>query len=234
MALVRKDVSQAPSGCAVGGVRSFRVASCLFFIATLLTGCGPSSTDVGKSTKASLQQYLDTNSDLKTFHLTVTEVTAIKVGENSYEGMAIVSSPSAQHNIQLKIIADGHNTIWSAEPSAFAPFLLDAKLAADSPAPSQNHGNTDMDLLNESPGSWAVKAIQETYKFAPTKRTNCNTVPGLLRSSRTVSIRLLTATGISSSCIIPSPGAAWIVNGSSAFLFPNGKPIAQSLWTAAR
>lgn len=147
-------------------VRVLRAVCYLFFFAALLTGCGPSSTDVANSTKASLQQYLDSSSDLKSLHLTVREVTAIKVGKNRYEGMATISSKSAQHDISMKITADGQNTIWSAEPGAFAPFLLEPKPTTDSLPPSRNYSNSNnADPLNESPESWAIKAIQETYTF---------------------------------------------------------------------
>lgn len=145
-------------------MKTLRIPWCLIVATVILAGCGPSSKQVASSAKASLQEYLDSSQDLKSLHLTVTDVTAIKVGENTYDGLASIRSPRGEHDVSLKITADGQNTIWSAEPGAFAPFLLEPNAAGaqDAPAASDIGGP---EPPHQSPASWAIEAVQDTYAF---------------------------------------------------------------------
>lgn len=131
----------------------------------LLAGCQRSNEDVTKSAKASLQQYLESDPNLKSLHLSVVDLTVVKVGENTYQGLATVSSNTSQRDIPLKIWADRQNTMWQADPGAFSAFMLEPKPAPDDAAPAPEPSPDDPSISNDPLSSWAIKGIQETYAF---------------------------------------------------------------------
>ena len=146
-------------------MKFLRVIRWMILPLMLLTGCQRSSEDVAKSAKASLQQYLESDRDLKSLHLSVVDLTLVKVGENTYQGLATVSSATSQHEVPLKIWADKQNTMWQADPGAFSAFMLEPKPALDDAAPPPEPSSDDPGISDDSLSSWAIKGIQESYAF---------------------------------------------------------------------
>ena len=97
-------------------------AAVVFFAAALLVGCGVSTEQIGETTKASIQQTFDTDAQIKTFHLTVTNVQVLKQGDNRYQGIAKVVHDGTSYDVPVEITADGSNVKWKAEPGAFVSF----------------------------------------------------------------------------------------------------------------
>ncbi len=142
-----------------------RTARWMILPLAFLTGCQRSSEDVAKSAKDSLQQYVESDPDLKSLHLTVVDVTAVRVGENTYEGLATVSSATSQHDISLKIWADHQNTMWQADPGAFSAFILEPKTAPTDASPPPDPSADDPGISSAPLSPWAIKGIQESYAF---------------------------------------------------------------------
>lgn len=96
--------------------------SCLLLLAVCFCGCRPSTDEIGRTVKSSMQQTFDSDSRIKDFHLTVESITVIKTNENTYRGLATIKSPNLSKEITLTITTDGKSTIWETEQGAFLPF----------------------------------------------------------------------------------------------------------------
>lgn len=103
----------------------------------------PSESDltaaVCQGTKESMQHTFDTDEHASKYHMTVTEVVAVKKGGgNEYEGMATITTPKSPsgHRVSVQITADPNGAlIWKTEPGAFF-FLAQEGFPASTNAPS--------------------------------------------------------------------------------------------------
>lgn len=85
----------------------------------LLVACGLSTEQIGANVKVSMQEKFDSDAQFKEWGLSVTNVTAVKQGENRYQGLATVIHKGETHEIPVEITADGTNVIWQVQPGAF-------------------------------------------------------------------------------------------------------------------
>jgi hypothetical protein len=80
---------------------------------------GMSKEQIGETTKMSMQQTFDTNSQFKEWQLKVTDVQVLKQGENQYQGIAKVVHDGTTHDVPVDLTVDGLNVIWTTDPGAF-------------------------------------------------------------------------------------------------------------------
>ena len=106
-------------------VKSARYLPVPLLLAFGLLGCRPSVKDVCASVRTSMQQTFNSDPRFGQLHLMVVDVTLIRDHDNSYKGIATVMSLGRSQDIPITVTSDGTNSIWEAEPGAFAPFMLD-------------------------------------------------------------------------------------------------------------
>jgi hypothetical protein len=88
-------------------------------IAVLMTGCGLSKEDIGKTVKTSMQETLSSDSNFKKYNLTVNDVSVFQKGDNTYKGLASIEYKGTSHDVSVEILVDGGDVMWEAKPGAF-------------------------------------------------------------------------------------------------------------------
>jgi hypothetical protein len=97
-----------------------------------------SPTEVASnSVKSSMQDKLDSDTDLAQFELTVVDVVLVNKSDNEYKGIAkIRTARGGTHDVSIDVTADGDNVIWEAAPGAFL-FALQEPPPTGPPAASR-------------------------------------------------------------------------------------------------
>ena len=91
----------------------------IMMIVAMISGCGPSTDDIGEVVKTSMQETFDSDSNLKKYNLNVDSIQVIKKGENVYKGLVSVMYKGSPHNVMVEILVDGDNIMWEASPGSF-------------------------------------------------------------------------------------------------------------------
>lgn len=80
-----------------------------------------SATDkLGEQVMQSMQEKFDTDADLSTLKLRVTNVVLVNSSGNQYKGIATVrTQKGTEHDVTVNVTADGNNMMWETEPGAF-------------------------------------------------------------------------------------------------------------------
>jgi hypothetical protein len=114
----------------------------VFISLSFISGCGPSTNEIGTQIAASMQNKFNSDTQLRDLHLTVQSVTVVHSSGNLYQGIARISSRRISHDIPVKITADGQNTMWETEPGALLTFLADDVSSLLTPTRSTNTTST--------------------------------------------------------------------------------------------
>lgn len=70
-----------------------------------------------------MQDYFDTDANMRGYKIKVGALQAIKENGNTYRGIARVQVGGEEYPVSVSIVADGENLMWSAERGAFM-FLM--------------------------------------------------------------------------------------------------------------
>ncbi|MGE3842425.1 MAG: DUF2510 domain-containing protein [Vicinamibacterales bacterium] len=88
-----------------------------------------STEDIADSVQVSMQRKFDDDPDLREFRLKVVDVVLVHKAGNEFKGIATVqTSDGVEHDVPVDVTADDENTLWEAEPGAFA-FVQDVRPA---------------------------------------------------------------------------------------------------------
>lgn len=96
-----------------------KASVCLLALVAFFAGCGPSTQDIAKVVKTSMQEKFDSDPEFSKWHLTVSSVDVVRQSGNTYQGLAHVTYKGATHDVGVDITADGSNVIWKAPPGSF-------------------------------------------------------------------------------------------------------------------
>jgi uncharacterized protein YecT (DUF1311 family) len=105
------------------------IAGVIFLGFLVLAGCGMSREQIAESTTHSMQETFDSKPEMKDWHLTVTSVQVVKLGDNRYRGDAKVVFEGESNDVMIDITTDGKNIAWSTSPSAF--LFVEEKIERD-------------------------------------------------------------------------------------------------------
>src|SRR3981081_330127 len=84
-----------------------------------LAGCQPSADSVARETKLLLQSKLDSDPDLKPYHLKVSTLDVIHEDGARYRGIAAIGMDGADYSVALRILDDGHKIMYETDQGAF-------------------------------------------------------------------------------------------------------------------
>lgn len=111
------------------GIRGFLGG---LLMVVLLTGCG-GGVDIDameRQTQQDLQNYVETDSTLSKYAITVYEVTLVHEADNRYVGYARLSARSGKpHQVAVTVIRDGDRGMWQTDRGAWL-WLMDEKPAS--------------------------------------------------------------------------------------------------------
>jgi hypothetical protein len=110
--------------------RSWELAVVLGVLGLQLAGCQPSTDTVEQDTKQALQSKLDSDPDLKPFHLKVSSLDVVHEDGTRYRGIATVMMGGANYSVTLRILDDGHKVLYETDQGAFA-FISQHSISAD-------------------------------------------------------------------------------------------------------
>ena len=111
--------------------KSWLLLAVLF--ATAAVGCGMSKMEIGQAVKASMQSKFDTDTQFKSWHLTVADVQVLSKGGNLYTGIAKISYENSPHDVAVDITVDGDQVMWKVPPGSFEFVLEDRQESGDEP-----------------------------------------------------------------------------------------------------
>jgi hypothetical protein len=88
---------------------------------------------VGGAVKTSMQRQFDTDARFAPYHLQVEKVDVAKQTGGQYEGHAVIrSAKGIDHNVEVRVTADGESYSWKTPPGSFA-FLVQEQLNPTAP-----------------------------------------------------------------------------------------------------
>jgi hypothetical protein len=103
--------------------RSWGAAAVLAALGLHLAACQPSTDSVERDTKQALQSKLDSEPDLKPFHLRVSSLDVVHEDGTRYRGIATVTMDGVKYSITLRILDDGHKVLCETDQGAFGYVL---------------------------------------------------------------------------------------------------------------
>ena len=99
----------------------------LFFLVLFVTSqvfgipfFGMSKAEIAEAVKDSMQERLDNDSNLSSYHMIVKSVDVLKVTGNAYKGYAHIEYKGAIHDVIVNITVDGDSVGWEAPAGSFA------------------------------------------------------------------------------------------------------------------
>ena len=95
-----------------------RTAAALGLAVIGLTGCQPSADDVARDTQRLMQAKLDSDPELQAYHLRVSKVIVVHEESTRYRGIATLVMDGEDHEVGLRILADGNKVVYESDPGA--------------------------------------------------------------------------------------------------------------------
>jgi hypothetical protein len=93
------------------------LACCSLFLT--LTGCHPSTDQIGDNVKDSMQSTFDKDPNFVNYHFKVDKVVATKKDDTNFDGMATVEYQGQPHQVPIHITLDSKNMAdWKTDPGA--------------------------------------------------------------------------------------------------------------------
>jgi hypothetical protein len=92
-----------------------------------LSSCGISKDEMQQGIMKKQQETFDTNSFFKEFGLTIQDVTLLKTGYNTYDGIITVLLEEEEHNISITVKTDSDTYMWQIDESSLQ-FLINYKM----------------------------------------------------------------------------------------------------------
>jgi hypothetical protein len=102
---------------------------CLFCVVGifLLSSCGISKDEMEREIKKSFQEKMDADSTYKKYGMKVQNVSLVKSGSNTYNGLVAVLLDGKTYDVSIEVTTDGSSYMYETKPLAFG-FLLEYEL----------------------------------------------------------------------------------------------------------
>ena len=106
-------------------LKIFKSVFLCFIIIVLfsMVSCGISKDEMQRGIIEKQQETFDTNPDYKEFGLIVQDVTLLKTGSNTYDGLMTVLFENEKFNVSLSIKTDSNTYMWEWDPNPLFNFI---------------------------------------------------------------------------------------------------------------
>ncbi|MDR2482431.1 MAG: hypothetical protein LBD08_02225 [Treponema sp.] len=106
---------------------------CCALLSISAASCGMSRADIERQTVSQFQRRLDTDADLKAYHLKAAGASLVKSGPRTYSGFVSVILNGKTRDIGVTVTVDRGNIMFETKPSAFAFLAEKAPVQAFGP-----------------------------------------------------------------------------------------------------
>ena len=90
----------------------------LIVMVLMVTGCGLSKEEIGKTVTTSIQEKFDNDKKIKKYNLKVKDIEILKKTKNEYSGFVSVYLKQEKYLISVDINIDGEDIMWKIENGA--------------------------------------------------------------------------------------------------------------------